>query len=194
MPVPEPLRALRAWLRAQRTELAAGRRHRDWLSRGVALDPKAIVRLAPGGRLEIGEGSTIGPFTILDLLGDPQDPAAAPDSLIIGRRVAINEFNNLRAGGGGISIGDGCLISQYVSIIASGHGMARDTFMRDQPWATARRGVSIGADVWLGAGSTLLPGVSIGEGAVVAAGAVVTADVAPYSIVAGVPARPIGRR
>lgn len=193
MPAPEPLRALRAWLRAQQAALAAARRHREWLSRGVALDPQAILRLAPGSRLEIGEGSSVGPFSILDLLGDPLAPAA-PDSLIIGRRVAINEFNNLRAGGGGISIGDGCLISQYVSVIASGHGMDRGAFMRDQPWATARRGVTIGADVWLGAGSTVLPGVTIGEGAVVAAGAVVTRDVAPYSIVAGVPARPVGRR
>lgn len=169
-------------------------RHRLWLARGVALDPLAIVRLGPGSWLEIGEGSSIGPYTLLDLLGDPADPAAGGDSLVIGRRVAINEFNNLRAGGGGIRIGDGCLISQYVSIIASGHGLARGAFMRDQPWDMARRGVTIGADVWLGAGSTVLPGVSIGEGAVVAAGAVVNRDVAPYTIVAGVPAVPVSQR
>lgn len=194
MPAPEPLRSLRAWLRLQRAWLAAARRHREWLARGVALDPLAIVRLGPGSRLEIGEGSSVGPYSILDLLGDPADPAAGGDSLVIGRRVAINEFNNLRAGGGGIRIGDGCLVSQYVSIIASGHGLARGAFMRDQPWDPARRGVTIGADVWLGAGSTVLPGVGVGDGAVVAAGAVVTRDVAPYSIVAGVPAVPIGRR
>jgi len=39
-----------------------------------------------------------------------------------------------------------------------------------------------------------LPGVTVGEGAVVAAGAIVTNDVAPYSVVAGVPARPMGTR
>ena len=42
---------------------------------------------------------------------------------------------------------------------------------------------------YLGAGCTVLPGVTVGEGAVVAAGAVVTRDVAPHTVVAGVPAR-----
>ena len=43
--------------------------------------------------------------------------------------------------------------------------------------------------VWLGANVTVLPGVTIGEGAIVAAGAVVTKDVAPRTIVGGVPAK-----
>lgn len=52
----------------------------------------------------------------------------------------------------------------------------------------------IGNDVWIGAGATILRGVTVGDGAVVAAGSVVTRDVAPYSIVGGVPARPIRDR
>lgn len=59
-----------------------------------------------------------------------------------------------------------------------------------------RRGnaVQIGHDTWLGHGSTILPGVTVGNGAVVGAGAVVSRDVAPYTIVGGVPARLIRER
>ncbi|BDA85650.1 acetyltransferase [Aureimonas sp. SA4125] len=60
--------------------------------------------------------------------------------------------------------------------------------------ARRAREVRIGHDVWIGHGATVLPGVSIGNGAVVGSGAVVTKDVAPYTIVGGVPARLIRPR
>ncbi len=49
--------------------------------------------------------------------------------------------------------------------------------------------VVIGHDVWVGHGAIIMPGIAVGHGAVIAAGAVVTRDVAPYAVVAGVPAR-----
>lgn len=54
--------------------------------------------------------------------------------------------------------------------------------------------VVIGNDVWIASDAVVLSGVTIGDGAVVMAGAVVTRDVAPYAIVGGVPAKPIGAR
>lgn len=59
-----------------------------------------------------------------------------------------------------------------------------------------RRGnkVVIGHDVWIGHGVTVLPGIQIGTGAVIGAGSVVTKPVAPYTIIAGNPARLIRRR
>ena len=54
--------------------------------------------------------------------------------------------------------------------------------------------VEIGNDVWIGSNVTIIDGIRIGDGAIIGCGAVVTKDVKPYEIVAGVPARVIGKR
>jgi phosphonate metabolism protein (transferase hexapeptide repeat family) len=54
--------------------------------------------------------------------------------------------------------------------------------------------VTLGHDVWIGHGVTVLPGVTIGNGAAIGAGAVVSKDVAPFSIVVGVPGKPLRAR
>lgn len=66
----------------------------------------------------------------------------------------------------------------------------------DQDFFAQRRSrvAWIGHDTWIGHNAVIRPEVTIGDGAVVAASAVVTKDVAPYTIVAGVPARPIRAR
>lgn len=58
----------------------------------------------------------------------------------------------------------------------------------------ASRRAYIGHDTWVGHGAMVKPEVTLGDGAVVASGAVVTKDVAPYMIVAGVPAMPLRER
>ncbi len=74
---------------------------------------------------------------------------------------------------------------------AFGFGETDDTEFFE--WRRAHKCV-IGHDVWVGHGVTIMPGVSIGTGAVIGSGAVVTKDVAPYTIVVGVPAKPIRKR
>ncbi|NLF30022.1 MAG: CatB-related O-acetyltransferase [Planctomycetes bacterium] len=63
----------------------------------------------------------------------------------------------------------------------------RDTAVEHAP-------VTVGSDVWIGARVFLRDGVTVGHGAIVAAGAVVAADVPPYAIVGGTPARVIRYR
>jgi phosphonate metabolism protein (transferase hexapeptide repeat family) len=67
---------------------------------------------------------------------------------------------------------------------------------RDHAFFGDRRAarVVIGNDCWIGHGAIILPNVSVGDGAVIAAGAVVSRNVPPYTIVGGVPARPIRKR
>lgn len=54
--------------------------------------------------------------------------------------------------------------------------------------------IVIGNDVWIGFEAVIMAGVTIGDGAIIASRAVVTKDVEPYSIVGGVPAKPIRKR
>jgi acetyltransferase-like isoleucine patch superfamily enzyme len=89
---------------------------------------------------------------------------------------------------GGLTIGENVSVSPGVSILTASHDI------HDPGFKLIIFPVVIEDHVWIGTGATVLPNVTIGRGAVVAAGAVVTADVEPLTIVAGVPAKPIGRR
>lgn len=110
----------------------------------------------------------------------------------MGDHVTVNPFSVLY-GHGGLRIGSNVLIAAHVIIIPANHRFDRaDILIRKQ--GESRLGITIGDDVWIGAGARILDGVTIGTGCVVAAGAVVTRDVQPYSVVAGVPARTIKRR
>lgn len=108
-----------------------------------------------------------------------------PRNLEFGDQVDVGEFTHIRANGG-LRIGSRVLIAAHVTITTREHPVAlpRWGVTKDAP-------IVIEDDVWIGAGAIVLPGVTIGQGAVVAAGAVVTASVDPFTVVAGVPARPI---
>ncbi|MDO8210019.1 DapH/DapD/GlmU-related protein [Conexibacter sp. CPCC 206217] len=89
---------------------------------------------------------------------------------------------------GGIRIGDHVNIGSETILMTAKHEV------QDPDFGGTYEPITIGDRVWIATRATVLGGVTLGEGAVVAAGAVVTSDVAPYTIVGGVPARPIGER
>jgi maltose O-acetyltransferase len=85
-----------------------------------------------------------------------------------------------------VSIGEGTAIGPAVQILASDH--PRDPRLRQQKVRFGRP-VTIGANVWIGGGAIILPGVTIGADAIVGAGSIVTRDVPAGVTVVGNPAR-----
>lgn len=114
-------------------------------------------------------------------------------SIEIGNRTHVDQFCVLY-GQGGIRIGSRCAIASGVIVYSQSNQYEAnpENDIINQPVVYAP--VSIGDDVWIGAGAIILPGVEIGNHAVIAAGAVVRRDVGEWAIVAGVPAHVVGDR
>lgn len=85
-----------------------------------------------------------------------------------------------------VSIGSGTMIGPGAQILCAEHHKDR---AKRKAGIEIAKPVTLGSDVWIGAGAIIMPGVTIGDAAIVGAGAVVTRDVDAGQNVAGVPAR-----
>jgi len=124
---------------------------------------------------EIGDETKIGTFVEIQ------------KGAIIGRRVKISSHTFICEG---VTIEDYVFVGHGVMFINDPYPRAANpdgSIQTEEDWSvvptTIKRGASIGSN------ATILCGVTIGEGAIIGAGSVVTRDVAPYTIVAGNPAR-----
>lgn len=160
---------------------------------GVTLAVPALlgpgVRAAPGwrdgrrGRIMLDASCRLETGVLLEAWGG---------SIAIGHNAFVGPYAVIY-GHGGVHIGPHALISMHCRILSSNHTMPPpDRLIRSQPDELLP--TSIGSDVWLGAGVTVLGGVTIGDGCVVGAGAVVVHDLPPQSVAVGVPARVIKQR
>jgi virginiamycin A acetyltransferase len=138
----------------------------------------------------------VGDYSYYD---DPDDPLAferdavlyayGPERLIIGRYCAIaSGVRFLLPGANHADLGPSTF---PFGIFGSPWAEKTMDLVMGAP---SRGDTVIGNDVWLGYQALVLPGVTVGHGAVVAAASVVTADVEPYAVVAGNPARVVKRR
>jgi acetyltransferase-like isoleucine patch superfamily enzyme len=121
----------------------------------------------------------------------------APPGIRVGRNVHISAYSAI-LGREAVDIADFATISVRCAIFSSsddysGATMANAT-IPDQYRGSVDAPVSVQPHALIGAGCIILPGVTVGESASVAAASLVKTDVAPYDVVAGVPAQVIGRR
>ena len=165
-------------------------RLRAWLARlrGVHAGAKCAI----GSRLHVRNARGIRLGARVEIEHDVYLKLVASEA-----RLTVGDFTFIGAGceidvAASVTIGAHTLLAPGVFITDHAHNMARAQRLDEQGSRSAA--VTVGDDVWLGAKCVVLAGVTIGDGAVVGAGAVVTKDVEAYAIVAGVPARAIGKR
>ncbi|MGH7686721.1 MAG: acyltransferase [Candidatus Dormibacteria bacterium] len=94
---------------------------------------------------------------------------------------------------GGVRIGRDVMMAAKVAITSEEH-LYGDPLVSIKSQGVHAKETVIEDDVWIGANATILGGAHVGRGAVIAAGAVVKGAVEPFSVVAGVPARPVRHR
>ncbi len=158
------------------------------LGDNVVISDGAII----DGRSDSDPGMAIGDRSII---GQRAMLLCKEGSITIGSDVGVGACSGLYAvGTNKLTIGDNCLIGPYCYFGGTMyHFDDIETPMRLQGH-DLKGGIKVGNDCWFGAGASVMDGVTIGDGAVVASGAVVTRDVAPLTIVAGVPAKVMRRR
>lgn len=159
-----------------------------WRARGASLGPKTRIgrgctvtrpwTIASGQRVQVEHGAYLKTV-------DDTARITLGDHVFIGFGTELDIALELQIGSHAL-IAPGCFITDHM------HGRRAESLIDEQ--GIDARAVVIGNDAWLGAHAVILPGVRIGDGAIVGAGAVVTRDVPAGAIVAGVPARIIGRR
>ncbi len=128
---------------------------------------------------------SIGPCSYIFM--DAWFDTKGKNSFVMGHHSVINQKCRLD-NRGGIAIGNNVAISAEVCILTADHDVQSREFQGRV------RKVTINDYVFIGTRALILPGVTIGEGAVIGAGSVVTADIPEFTIVAGSPAKQIGKR
>jgi acetyltransferase-like isoleucine patch superfamily enzyme len=171
-----------AWAHAWQAEVQAHLMEQETVRLGVGgfISPDAGIFAELGRPIVMGDGCSVATHAFLH------------GPLTLGNHVSINARASIDGGAKGITIGDGTRIASGATVYAFNHGLARGRAIRSQP--VTSQGITIGKDVWVGANAGITDGVHVGDGAVIAMGAIVTKDVAPYAMVAGVPARVVGER
>jgi acetyltransferase-like isoleucine patch superfamily enzyme len=189
---------MKAWHRIKSILRAPKYLIREWWAQqevmyhnqGVFISFPSVFQFDDINALRIAPDVCIGAFSeIVALAKSPNSKIAG--KLIIQERVFIGSHANIRAAGGEVLIGRDTKIGQRVSLIASNHIISPRQVFDNVSWDEAKTGIIIGENVWIGAGTIVLPGCIIGDNSVIGAGSVVTKRVPKNELWAGIPAKKI---
>ena len=154
------------------------------VGKGVSIGDGARLVCSPGGSITLGAGTIIQPRAYLD--------TGKGGHIRLGEHNSVNPYCVIY-GHGGLSTGAFVRIAAHTVIIPANH-VFEDPNVPIARQGLRKHGITIGNDVWIGAGCQILDGVTVGNGAVIAAGSVVNRPVEPFTVVGGVPARVLKRR
>jgi len=115
------------------------------------------------------------------------------NQVVIGKYSQLNPFTVIY-GGSGVQIGDNVMIAPHCMIAAGNHDFSQTEKPMRFAGSISKGPIIIEDNVWIGANCIITDGVRIGKDSVIGANSVVTADVNPYDIVGGVPAKFIKNR
>jgi acetyltransferase-like isoleucine patch superfamily enzyme len=145
----------------------------------VVLDAKGTTNRG----ISLGDGVFLGRGTIL---------SCKDGDITLGDHVNIG-FHSEIFSGSAVTVGRHGLFAAYTYLVGGGHEFEKaGAAVIDQPRLS--RGITLGENVWLGAGAKVMDGVTIGDHVVVGAGAVVTGDLPAGAVAVGVPARVVRTR
>jgi len=164
--------------------------------KGVLFLGRPLISVASGSRLCLSDGVRIHSALRSNPLGCFQPSVLrtlAPGAeLQLGLRVGISAA--VLCAGKQITVGDDTIIGSGAMLLDNDfHALGADGIWKEE-YVEGARSIRVGRSVFIGARAIILKGVEIGDAAIIGAGAVVTHDVAPSTIVAGNPAREIGKR
>jgi lipopolysaccharide O-acetyltransferase len=157
----------------------------------IKIGPRAYLRGLSS--VDMGEDCQAGAGLWLEAVTQYNDQTFSP-RITIGDHARISNFVHIAATNR-VEIGDNVLMGSKVVITDHNHGQYSNGHCSPHIAPSLRpldhdRRVVIGRNVWLGDGVVVTPGATIGDGCVIGANSVVVGDIAPFTIAAGVPARP----
>jgi acetyltransferase-like isoleucine patch superfamily enzyme len=192
--------ALGLWLRGRTYPWLLGR-----VGRGVVFGQGVVLRHP--AKIELGDGVVVDDLVVLDAKGTSNRGIRIGDGVFLGRGTILSckdgdivlgdhtniGFHSEVFSGSRVTVGHHGLFAAYTYLVGGGHEFEES----EEPVIDQKRtsvGITVGDDVWLGAGAKVLDGVTIGNRVAVGAGAVVTRDLPPGVVAAGVPARVVRER